>query len=198
LTLIEALDKENKPQSEYEEDDDYGRDISVKNPTARAKKQQEDCEAGMEKRTSVKPVMTYTYNTKTSVIEKQFIKEQYKGRCQICGREPIRKYNGDIYFEAINIISTANLDKSLLNNVDAGWNTLCLCPTCAAEYRYCSKNLLGFEEQVETTIVKAGKNELIPIQIELKCQPTQIMFAPKHFIALKAAFIVYKQHGNID
>ncbi len=198
LTLEEALDKENKQQSEYEEDDDYGRDISVKNPTARAKKQQEDFEAGMEKRTSVKPVMTYTYNSKTSVIEKQFIKEQYKGRCQICGREPIRKYNGDIYFEAINIISTANLDKSLLNNVDAGWNTLCLCPTCAAEYRYCSKNLSGFEEQVETTIVEAGKNQLIPIQIELKCQLTQILFAPKHFIALKAAFKVYKEHGNED
>lgn len=99
--------------------------------------------------------------------------EQYKGQCQICRREPIRKHNGDIYFEAINIISTANLDRSLLNNVDAGWNTLCLCPTCAAEYRYCSKNLDGFEKQVEDINVQAGMNEHILLEIELKSQSTK-------------------------
>lgn len=198
LSLEEALREENKIQTEYEDDDDYGRDISIKNPSARVKKQQEDFEAGLKKRISVKPVLKYTFNNRTSIIEKQFVREQYKGRCQICKREPIRMHNGDIYFEAINIISTANLDRSLLNNVDAGWNTLCLCPNCAAEYRYCSKNLDRFEEQVDATNVQAGMNDYISLEIELKSQSTKIMFTPKHFIALKAAFNVYKEHGNID
>ena len=194
MSLTEALKEENKDQTEFNEDDGYGRDISVKNPSARAKKQQEDFEEGLEKRVNVKHVMKYTYSSKTSMFEKQFIREQYRGRCQICKREPIRKHNGDIYFEAINIISTANLDKNLLNNVEQGWNTLCLCPTCAAEYRYCSKNLDRFEEQVEKTIVEAGKNELIPVEIELKQQQIKIVFTPRHFIALQSAFKVYKKH----
>lgn len=196
LTLTEALGEENKEQAEYDDDDDYGRDISVKNPSARAKKQQEDFEEGLEKRPSIKHVMRYTYSSKTSVLEKQFIREQYKGKCQLCGREPIRKHKGDIYFEAINIVSTANLDKSLLNNVDAGWNTLCLCPTCAAEYRYCSKNLDNFENQVETIRVEAGSNEYVFLEIELKSQKIKIRFTPRHFIALKAAFKVYKEHED--
>ena len=196
MFLTDALEEENKEQKEFDDNDDYERDISIKNPSARAKKQQEDFEKGLEKRVNVKHIMRYTYSSKTSMFEKQFIREQYKGRCQICEREPIRKYNGDIYFEAINIVSTANLDRSLLNNVDAGWNTLCLCPTCAAEYRYCSKNLDSFEEQVEQTIVEVGKNELMPIEIELKQQKIKIGFTPRHFIALQSAFKVYKQYED--
>lgn len=193
-TLTEALEDENKDQLDYEEDDGYGRDRSVRNPQGRAERQQKDFEEGLERENTVKRVLQYTYSSKTSPIEKQFIKEEYKGVCQICGRDPIRKYKGDVYFEAINIISTAHLDKQLLNNIDAGWNTLCLCPNCAAEYRYCAKNLDTFEDQVEHTIVEPKKNEYITIQIKLKGQPTNIKFTPRHFIALKSAFKVYKEY----
>lgn len=196
LTLTEALDDESKPQSIYYEEEDYERDISVKNPSARAKKLQEDFEAGLEKSNIRKPVLKYTYDSKTSMFEKQFVKEQYRGKCQICGREPIRKYNGDIYFEAINIINTDNLNKQLLNNIHTGWNTLCLCPICAVEYRYCAKNLDTFEDQVEHTFVEPSKNEHLLIQIQLKGKPAQISFTPKHFIALKSAFKVYKEYED--
>lgn len=198
MSLTEALNNETKEQAEYDEDDSYGRDIGVSNPNARIKRQQEEFEAGLKKSTVVKPVMTFTYNSKTSAIEKQFVREQYKGHCQICNRPPIRKHNGDIYFEAVNIIGTGNFDQTLLNDIDAGWNTLCLCPTCAAEYKYCAKNLSGFENQVETMEVEPEKNEEIVLQIELKNQPVLIRFTPRHFIALKAAFMVYKKHENRD
>ena len=155
-------------------------------------------EDGLERKIKDKPILRYTFNVKTSNIEKQFVREQYKGRCQICGRESIRKHNGDIYFEAINIISTANLNPELLNDVSKGWNTLCLCPTCAAEYRYCSKNLDGFEKQIDTTVVPSGKSDYIPIQIILKGVSTQIRFTPKHFIALKTAFNVYRKHDKSE
>lgn len=195
-SLAEALREENKVQSEYDEEDDYEGARGVKNPAGRMKKQQEEFEAGVNKKSEKKYILRYTYNTKPSLMEKQFIREQYKGKCQICGRDPIRKYNGDIYFEAINVISTANLENKLLNNIDTGWNTLCLCPTCAAEYRYCSKNLDSFEEQVERTVVEADKNDYIAIKIELKGKETVIHFTPRHFIALQAAFKVYKKQEN--
>ena len=197
-SLTDALADENKDQVLYEEEDDYGRYIGVKNPQGRAEKLQKDFEEGLERKGTVKPVLKYIFSIKTSNIEKRFVREQYKGRCQICRREPIRKYNGDIYFEAINIISTAHLDPELLNDVDKGWNTLCLCPTCAAEYRYCSKNLDGFEEQVNTITVQPGQSDHIPIRIILKGEPTQIDFTPKHFIALKTAFKVYREHEKSE
>ena len=193
-SLTEALADENKDQSKYEDDDDYGRDKSIRDPQGRAERQQKEFEEGLERGNTVKRVLHYTYSSKTSPIEKQFIKEEYKGVCQICGREPIRKYKGDVYFEAINIVSTAHLDKQLLNNIDTGWNTLCLCPNCAAEYRYCAKNLDTFEDQIEHTIVEPKKNEYITIQIKLKGKSTNIKFTPRHFIALKSAFKVYKEY----
>lgn len=196
MSFTEALKEENKSQSEFIEDDNYGKDVSIKNPVARAKRQQEEFEKGLEKRISMKLVMGYTYNPNTTPFEKQFLREQYKGKCQFCEREAIIKHNGDIYFEAINIINTANLDKSFLNNIDAGWNTLCLCPTCAAEYRYCSKNLDNFEEQVENTVVKARSNEFIPLEITLRSQKIKIKFTPRHFIALQSAFKIYKKHED--
>lgn len=195
-SLTEALADENKDQSEYEDDDDYGRDKSIRDPQGRAERQQKEFEEGLERGNAIKRVLHYTYSSKTSPIEKQFIKEEYKGVCQICGREPIRKYKGDVYFEAINIISTAHLDKQLLNNIAAGWNTLCLCPNCAAEYRYCAKNLDTFEEQVEQTVVEPRKGDDVTISIQLKGKPTQIKFTPRHFIALQSAFKVYKAHND--
>lgn len=194
-SLTEALADENKDQCDYEEEDD-DRDRSIRNPKGRAERQQKDFEAGLKKQVTAKPVWTYTYSNRTSSEEKYFLREQYKGKCQICGCDPIRKYNGDIYFEAINVVSTANLDSKLLNDLGAGWNTLCLCPTCAAEYRYCAKNLDTFEEQVEKTFVEPNNSNYLSIQIQLKGKPVDIRFTPRHFIALKSAFKVYKEHEN--
>lgn len=71
---------------------------------------------------------------------------------------------------------------------------MCLCPNCAAEYRYCAKNLDTFEDQIEHTIVEPKKNEYITIQIKLKGKSTNIKFTPRHFIALQSAFKVYKEY----
>lgn len=196
LNLSEALEAENKDQLPYEEDDDYGRDISIKNVTKRQQKQQQDFEEGLTVAPSRKQVWHYTYLSTNGKLEKQFISEQYHGKCQICGRSAIRKFNGQPYFEAINVINTSNLDPKYQTSLDAGWNTLCLCPNCAAEYRYCAKDLSDLETQVENTQIENRKNEYIEIYITLKGVRTKIMFTPRHFLALQTAFRVFKAHEN--
>lgn len=196
LNLSEALEAENKDQLPYEEDDDYGRDISIKNVTKRQQKQQQDFEEGLTVAPSRKQVWHYTYLSTNGKLEKQFISEQYHGKCQICGRSAIRKFNGQPYFEAINVINTSNLDPKYQTSLDAGWNTLCLCPNCAAEYRYCAKDLSDLESQVENTQIENQKNEYIEIHITLKGVRTKIMFTPRHFLALQTAFRVFKAHEN--
>lgn len=196
LNLSEALEAENKDQLPYEEDDDYGRDISIKNVTKRQQKQQQEFEEGLTVEPSRKQVWHYTYLSTNGKLEKQFISEQYHGKCQICGRSAIRKFNGQPYFEAINVINTANLDPKYQSSLDAGWNTLCLCPNCAAEYRYCAKDLSDLETQVENTQIENRKNEYIEIYITLNCVRTKIMFTPRHFLALQTAFRVFKAHEN--
>lgn len=196
LNLSDALDAENKDQLPYEEYDDYGRNISITNVNKRQQKQQQDFEEGLTVSPSRKQVWHYTYLSTNGKLEKQFISEQYHGKCQICGRSAIRKCNGQPYFEAINVINTANLDPKYQGSLDAGWNTLCLCPNCAAEYRYCAKDLSDLEAQVENTQIENRKNEYIEIFITLKGVRTKIMFTPRHFLALQTAFRVFKAHEN--
>lgn len=196
LNLSDALDAENKDQLSYEEDDDYGRNIGITNVDKRQQKQQKDFEESLTAAPSRKQVWHYTYLSTNGKLEKQFISEQYHGECQICGRPAIRKFNGQPYFEAINVINTANLDPKYQSSLDAGWNTLCLCPNCAAEYRYCAKDLSDLEKQVENIQIENRKNEHIEIYITLKGLRTKIMFTPRHFLALQTAFRVFKAHEN--
>jgi hypothetical protein len=93
LTLIEALAQSEKEQSELtDDDDDYGRDISVKNPSKRTEKLQKEFEEGLQNTQAKSKVWNYTYEQKGNGPEKQFVKEEYKGKCQICGRDAIIKY----------------------------------------------------------------------------------------------------------
>ena len=77
--------------------------------------------------------------------ERIFLEQEYDGHCQICLKQ-IRKYNGEHYFEAINIIKFSKLPERLANSGKYGWNSLCLCPNCAAEYNYCSTDLVLYQK----------------------------------------------------
>ena len=54
--------------------------------------------------------------------ERIFLEQEYDGHCQICLKQ-IRKYNGEHYFEAINIIKFSKLPERLANSGKYGWNS---------------------------------------------------------------------------
>ena len=123
--------------------------------------------------------------------ERLFLEAEYGGVCQIC-QKSIRKWNGDSYFEAVNIIKPHELYDHLANSMGLGWNSLSLCPNCAAEYNYCSKKISTFYEQVMATDIEPGSEEPIEIFIEIpEGKERRIIYSPRHFLALKKAFELF-------
>ena len=123
--------------------------------------------------------------------ERAFLQAEYDGKCQICLKK-ITKWNNEPYFEAINIIKPSTMFDNLSVSLGLGWNSLCLCPNCAAEYNYCSKKISDIYEQVKNTDVEPDSKEAIGIHIELpQGKSRTIRYSPRHFLALKKAFEVF-------
>lgn len=125
--------------------------------------------------------------------ERQFLLAEYSGSCQICGKQII-KHDGDEYFEAINVIKFSSMNANLARSSKLGWNSLCLCPNCAAEYNYCSKKISSIYEQVMAKDAVPGSDIPIGIEIELpEGTRRTIHYSPRHFIALKEAFRIFTE-----
>lgn len=123
----------------------------------------------------------------SSPEERLFLEQEYHGACQICQKKII-KYNGEPYFDAINIIRSRDLDARLQPTLQYGWNSLCLCPCCAAEYVNCSKKISTLYEQVMGLEIKPGSDEAIYISIEMpEGRQRSIAYSPRHMLALQRA-----------
>lgn len=169
---------------------------AVSNPERRKRKLEEEFGESMEFRVNVpKSTLKYTYQDQLSPEEKMFLQAQYNGFCQICDTT-IVKYNGGHHFQAINVMRTSDLDDKYKGSLNLGWNSLCLCPNCAARYRYGVKDVSDFYRQVQTQEVEAGEERYIKIRISLQDDEVEIRYTPKHFLALKTAMEVYKKTND--
>ena len=159
------------------------------------KKREESLEKQFAESLSQKTFITKALrlnNKKSNEEERQFLLSEYDGRCQICEKQII-KHNGEIYFEAINIIKFSELEEKVENSSKLGWNSLCLCPNCAAEYNYCSKIISNIYNQVISIDVEADSDIPIEINVEIpQGQKKKIHYSPRHFMALKKAFEIYE------
>lgn len=133
----------------------------------------------------------------SSKEERLFLESQYSGFCQICQKK-IVKHDGKPYFEAINIISFSKLPDRLSASSNLGWNSLCLCPNCAAEYNNCSKKISTMYSQIVSTQVVPGDEDPIEISIEMpEGRSRYIKYSPRHFLALKRALEIFKEEQDI-
>ena len=86
----------------------------------------------------------------------------------------------------------SKLPERLANSGKYGWNSLCLCPNCAAEYNYCSKKISSLYDQVMQMEVEPGSEETLDIGIEMpEGKARRIRYSPRHFMALKEAFKIF-------
>lgn len=128
--------------------------------------------------------------------ERLFLEDQYDGFCQICQKR-IVKHDGRPYFEAINIISFYKLPDRLSKSSNLGWNSLSLCPNCAAEYNNCSKKISTMYDQIINTQVIPDDDEPIEIAIEMpEGRSRHIKYSPRHFLALKRALVIFKEEQD--
>lgn len=116
--------------------------------------------------------------------ERNQLRYWYQGACQMCGTAII-KYNQTPHFIAKNVINTQHLSASIRQTTSLAWNSLCLCPNCAAKYEVCSRDLNGLFEQIMQAEIIEGDSERIVLFIELDGKRQEIRYIPKHFLALK-------------
>lgn len=180
-----AATSDREQSSEENEDDNFGEFHKPKNLDKRRLKLEKEFDDREEPQTSIKKLRFVLEKPVTE--EKIFVKNEYCSHCQICGEEGILTAKGKRYFEAINIFNTGKLDKDLQLNLGLGWNTLCLCPNCAAKFKYSQLTISSLIEQAQSINIDAAQSAFFDISISLEGKPTTIRFTPKHLLALQVA-----------
>jgi hypothetical protein len=166
--------------------------ISEKGKKRREENLDKELAASLENFTSIAKGLQFASRS-SNAEERQFLEQEYDGHCQICLKK-IVKYNGDNYFEAINVIKYSKLPERLANSSKYGWNSLCLCPNCAAEYNYASKKISSMYDQIMSLDVEPGSDETVDIDIEMPVgKRRRIRYSPRHFMALKEAMKLFAE-----
>lgn len=162
--------------------DDFSTDGAVNNVSRR----ETNVEATFRNAKQMKPSQRRLFArvAESTKEERKMLKNWYQGKCQMCNTR-IMGYNQVPYFIAKNIINTQHLSAAIRQTTSLAWNSLCLCPNCAAKYDVCSRDLNGLYEQIMKTEVIEGDAERIVLTIELDGKSQEIHYIPKHFLALK-------------
>ena len=190
-TPEELLAEMAKKQGKVEHKGGLDEAEPIKNLEKRKEKLEKEFGESMDFRINVpKSTLKYTYADRLSPEEKMFLEAQYDGVCQICDTT-IERYDNRRHFQAINVMKTSELDEKYLEKLELGWNSLCLCPNCAAKYRYGIKDMSDFYRQIMETEVEEGSYDFIPIHIGLQDEDQIIRYSPKHFLALKTALEIF-------
>lgn len=186
--LTEAIEAQSR-EALISQEDMYDTNGTVRNVARRSKKIEEELELGIKKPSALKKI-SFVSRISSSPEERIFLLSQYNGKCQICGAT-IDKWNGEKYFEGINLLNTKNLDDKIKNTLDIGWNSLCLCPNHAAEYKFGAVDLSHITNVIEELELQDRAEEDIVVTIGMNGNQVKIKYTPKHFLALKTAFAYF-------
>jgi len=117
---------------------------------------------------------------KKNVDTRTFLREEYKGRCQICG-DGFHKRDAEPYFEGLYMVSRIRASW-----IDRPGNVLCLCPTCCAKFQHGSVEAEDIVEQIEALRPrKEGDKGKTSIAMKLCGKECQIDFSDRHLIDLQ-------------
>ena len=131
----------------------------------------------------------------TDPREYEFLDHEYHGACQICDTK-ITKRNGDDYFVAQKILESRKLKSSITATEYLGWNTLCLCPNCAAKYRFGLFDINQFVQGLSDIELEEGSNSPVRLDIKLNGENKKIYFSPKHAQNIQVALKYYLSDEN--
>ena len=194
-SLLEAVEEENTNRidsfDDYAENrraesyDDYVIKHRSETKQKRMARDEEAFLTALQTSAEINKSLNYTYVV-SNKEEKNVVGRMYAARCQICDMR-IRKAKGGYHYHAINIIKTTNLDKRYFATLKTGWNTLCLCPNCAAEYKYCSKNISGLVKELMNNPLPKSIDGFIEMEVMINEKIRMIKFVPEHLSSLKFA-----------
>lgn len=183
LSVEELLNKQKKRSVlNVNAGDNFSTDGAVNNVARRER----NIEATFHNATQMEPAHRKLFGKieESTKEERNLLRNWYQGYCQMCNTVIIR-HDQKPHFVAMNIINTQHLSNAIRQTTNLAWNSLCLCPNCAAKYRVCSRDLNGLYKQIMQTEVIEGDPERIVLSIELDGKRQDIRYIPKHFLALK-------------
>lgn len=122
----------------------------------------------------------------SSQAEKKRLKKWYHGKCQMCGTSIIG-HNHEPHFVAKNVINTQHLTNSVKQTMEYAWNSMCLCPNCAAKYDVCSRDISGLYEQIMQYDPTKNTSGQVILVIQLDNQWQEVRYTLEHFRSLKKA-----------
>ncbi len=181
----ELLNNQTKRTKILDNEDDFSSDGAVNNVSKRS----DNIELTFKNTLKMKPRDRKIFSkvSESSKEERSVLKSWYQGKCQMCNTS-IVGHNGLPYFVAKNIINTQDISDFIKPSISLGWNSLCLCPNCAAKYTVCSRDISGLLQQIIDAKVIEGNAERIILTIELDDNHQKIYYVPKHFLALQKIF----------
>lgn len=172
---------------------DDGEVYRIPNPERRTSKIKEEI---TEEKAPVKKTVV-TKRTEVNKEEKHFVGTEYSGRCQICDKA-IYKKDGTRHFVAMNMLDTGHLEEEFLSGLSTGWNTLCFCPNCAAEYKYGAVSMFDFIEKVKEIEITKSYSDFYEFNIEMQGENRILRYTPRHLLALKTALEYFEQNKDAD
>ncbi|MBO5244992.1 MAG: hypothetical protein J6B02_02710 [Selenomonadales bacterium] len=183
LSSQELLDKQTKHSTPHiNANDDFSTDGAVRNPQRREASIESKYHNAKQQDPARRKLFSQLVESTES--ERRQLRNWYQGYCQMCNTR-IMAHNQQPYFIAKNIIDSRYLSDSVRQTNELAWNSLCLCPNCAAKYQVCSRDINGLYDQIINTDVIAGDTEDIILTIELADKQQPIRYIPKHFLTLK-------------
>lgn len=163
----------------------------VGNPERYQEKLYKQVGKGIEEHRSTIRKITFSplRDSPSNVEARQFLYEQYNGRCQITGITfPKASRNSDgkaeNYFEACSLLSYVNAD--YLN--DAG-NMLCVSADTMAKFKHASVEFLeGLDNVIEIFKKNGSLAESVSVKIRLAGEESSIKWSQRHFMRLVALY----------
>ena len=192
-SLQEQLHRMRQNDFKANEIYDDGEVYRVPNPERRQSKIQE--EIIQEKAPEKKSIIAR--RTAVNQEEKVFVGTEYSGRCQICDKI-IYKKDGTRHFTAINLLDTGHLTEDYLKGLSTGWNTLCLCPNCAAEYKYGAVSFFDFEEKVKEIEIDKYYRDFYEFNVQMQGENRTLRYTPRHILSLQTALKFFDEHKEQD
>ncbi len=122
---------------------------------------------------------------------RQFLIEQYEGRCQICAGVFARR-DGAPYFEGLYLVS-----RTRARWIDRPGNIICLCATCCAKFQHGPVDAPDVIEQINAwRAVREGGNGSAFLILSLCHEVVRLAFTEKHMLDLQE--IVRAEIGLVE
>jgi predicted restriction endonuclease len=154
----------------------------VRNPEFRRSRVQEAIEedraAEPPKQQRFQKITRRAWEAKDSSV-RQFLAEQYVGRCQICG-ETFLKQDNTPYFEGLYLVS-----RTQARWIDRPGNAVCLCATCSAKFQHGTVVADDILAQIAAWRTQREGGSDARLTLQLCGEKVALRFTEKHLLDLQ-------------